>query len=78
MTRRADTIAAMSYTFMGRRVIVWSTVIGVVFAVIGLVLRPTNIDFAVGAFLLALGAFSLAGYGVLERLADRLPKRSKR
>ena len=78
MTRRTDNLATMSYTFMGRRVIVWSTVIGVVFAVVGLVLRPNNIDFAVGAFLLALGAFSLAGYGLLERLADRLPKRSKR
>jgi len=78
MTRRAGNIAGMGYSFMGRRVIVWSAVIGVVFAVIGLVLRPTNIDFAVGAFLLALGAFSLAGYGLLEGLADRLPNRSKR
>ncbi|ONI78355.1 hypothetical protein BWI15_02455 [Kribbella sp. ALI-6-A] len=62
---------------MGNRVIAWSTVIGVIFAVIGLVLRPVNIDFAVGAFLLALGGFGLAGYGLLERLVLRLPS-SKR
>ncbi|WP_432941577.1 hypothetical protein ACQPXM_33890 [Kribbella sp. CA-253562] len=68
----------MSYTFMGRRAIVWFSVIGVVFAVIGLVLRPVNIDFAVGAFLLAFGGFVLAGYGLLERLVDRIPSRSKR
>ncbi|WP_143465372.1 hypothetical protein [Kribbella sp. ALI-6-A] len=67
----------MSYTPMGNRVIAWSTVIGVIFAVIGLVLRPVNIDFAVGAFLLALGGFGLAGYGLLERLVLRLPS-SKR
>ncbi len=71
MTRRTDSIDAVNYTPMDRLIVVWSTVIGVIFTVIGLVLRPTNIDFAVGAFLLALGGFSLAGYGLLERLVSR-------
>lgn len=78
MTRRTASIAAMHYTPMGRRVIVWSTVIGVIFTVIGLVLRPVNIDIAVGAFLLALGGFGLAGYGLFERLVLRISSRSKR
>ncbi|MFC0622851.1 hypothetical protein [Kribbella deserti] len=65
----------MHYTPMGSRVIVWSAVIGLVFTVVGLVLRPVNIDFAVGAFLLALGGFGLAGYGLCERLVLRLSSR---
>ncbi|WP_148256794.1 hypothetical protein [Kribbella flavida] len=68
----------MRYTPMGRRTIAWFTVIGVIFTVIGLVLRPVNIDVAVGAFLLALGGFGLAGYGLFERLVDRIPSRSQR
>ncbi len=68
----------MHYTPMGRRTIVWSTVIGVIFTVVGLVLRPVNIDFAVGAFLLAFGGFGLAGYGLFERLVLRIPSRSQR
>jgi len=74
-TRRTDNIAAM-YTRMSGRTIAWFAVIGVIFAVIGLVLRPNNIDFAVGAFLLSLGGFGLAGYGLLERLVMLLPNSS--
>jgi hypothetical protein len=65
------------YEPMSRRLVVSFTLIGVVLAVAGLIARPVNITVAVILFLLAVGALGLAGYGVLDRLVDRL-KRSRR
>ena len=64
------------YEPMSRRTVVGSAIVGVVLAVVGLVLRPVQISAAVVAFLLAFLAFGLSGYGVLDRLVDRL-KRSR-
>jgi hypothetical protein len=61
----------MSYSQMSRRALTRFAVLGVVFTVIGLLLRPVNIDFAVGAFLLAVGLLGMAGYGLLERVVIR-------
>ncbi|GAA1610729.1 hypothetical protein [Kribbella karoonensis] len=54
---------------MSRRLVVTFALIGAVLAVGGLIARPLNISVAVVLFLVALGAFTLAGYGVLDRLA---------
>ncbi len=66
-----DSIAAMVYEPMSRRVVNRFAVTGIVLTVVGLLLRPLSIGAAVGAFLLAIGLFGLAGYGVLDRLVDR-------
>jgi hypothetical protein len=62
---------------MSRRTVAWFAVAGVVLTIAGLVLRPSYIDAAVVAFLLALGGFGLAGYGLLERLVDRWNRRRR-
>lgn len=67
----------MVYEPMSRRAVIRFAVTGVVLTVAGLLLRPVSIGAAVGAFLLAVGLFGLAGYGVLDRLVDRW-KRSRR
>ncbi|MFD7159803.1 hypothetical protein ACFV9C_34755 [Kribbella sp. NPDC059898] len=54
-----------------RRMILISTTVGVVLAVAGLIARLSNITVAVVLFLVALGAFTLAGYAALDRLAAR-------
>lgn len=61
----------MVYAPMSRRAVVRFVVVGVVLTVAGLLLRSVSIGVAVGAFLLAVGLFGLAGYGVLDRLVDR-------
>lgn len=66
----------MVYQPMGRRTVLWFAGIAVGSTVAGLLLRPVNIDLAVWAFLLAVGMYGLAGYGVLDRLVDRR-KRSR-
>jgi hypothetical protein len=66
----------MVYEPMSRRAVGWFAGIGVGSTVAGLLLRPVNIGVAVGAFLLAIGMYGLAGYGVLDRLVDRR-KRSR-
>jgi hypothetical protein len=65
------------YEPMSRRLVISFTVIGVVLAVAGLIARPQNISVAVVLFLAAVSVLGLAGYGVLDRLVDRV-KRSRR
>lgn len=72
-----DSIAAMVYEPMSRRAVVRFAATGVVLTVAGLLLRSVNIGVAVGAFLLAVSLFGLAGYGVLDRVVDR-QKRPRR
>ncbi|NIK62482.1 hypothetical protein [Kribbella shirazensis] len=67
----------MIYEPMSRRLVISFTVIGVVLAVAGLIARPQNISVAVVLFLAAVSVLGLAGYGVLDRLVDRV-KRSRR
>jgi hypothetical protein len=67
----------MVYEPMSRRAVFRFAVTGVVLTVAGLLLRSVNTGIAVGGFLLAVGLFGLAGYGVLDRLVDR-SKRSRR
>ena len=61
-------MADLSSDPMSRRTVSWFAGAGLVLTIVGLVLRPSYIDAAVVAFLLALGGFGLAGYGLLERL----------
>lgn len=66
----------MLYEPMGRRTAIVFAAIGVVAAVTGLLLRPVTVAAAVIAFLVALGSFGLAGYGLLERaIATRQRRR---
>ncbi|MEI8411227.1 MULTISPECIES: hypothetical protein [unclassified Kribbella] len=67
----------MVYEPMSRRAVVRFAVTGAVLTVAGLLLRSVSIGVAVGAFLLAVGLFGLAGYGMLDRLVDRR-KRARR
>jgi hypothetical protein len=67
----------MSYEPMTRRLVATFTLIGVLLSIGGLIARPSNITVAVILFLLALGMFSLAGYGLLDLLVDR-QKRTRR
>ncbi|PZF81599.1 hypothetical protein [Jiangella anatolica] len=59
------------YEPMSRRAITRFAVAGGVLTVAGLLLRPVALGAAVIVFLAALGAFGLAGYGVLDRVVDR-------
>ncbi|WP_327640077.1 hypothetical protein OHB24_17390 [Kribbella sp. NBC_00482] len=65
----------MSYEPMSRRLVISFAVIGVVLFVAGLIARPTNITVAVWLFLAAVGILGLSGYGVLDRLVNRLNRR---
>jgi hypothetical protein len=68
----------MMYEPMSRRAVCLFAVTAVVLTIAGLVLRPVNIGVAVVAFLLAVCLFGLAGYGVLERVVERVANRRKR
>ena len=64
------------YEPMSRRLVISFAVIGVALFVAGLIARPANITVAVWLFLAAVSVLGLAGYGVLDRLVNRL-KRSR-
>ncbi|WP_410789675.1 hypothetical protein [Kribbella sp. C-35] len=65
----------MSYEPMSRRLVISFAVIGVVLFVAGLIARPVNITVAVWLFLAAVSVLGLSGYGVLDRLVNRLNRR---
>lgn len=75
MSYPLGSIGVVSYEPMSRRLVISFAVIGVVLFVAGLIARPTNITVAVWLFLAAVGILGLSGYGVLDRLVDRLNRR---
>lgn len=60
---------------MSRRLVISFAVIGVILFVAGLIARPANITVAVWLFLAAVSVLGLSGYGVLDRLVDRMKRR---
>ncbi len=70
-----DSIGIVSYEPMSRRLVISFAVIGVILFVAGLIARPANITVAVWLFLAAVSVLGLSGYGVLDRLVDRMKRR---
>ncbi len=75
MSYPLDSIGIVSYEPMSRRLVISFAVIGVVLFVAGLIARPVNITVAVWLFLAAVSVLGLSGYGVLDRLVNRLNRR---
>jgi hypothetical protein len=65
---------------MNRAGVRWGRALGGVLVVVGLVLRPVAIDFAVGAFLAAFLCLGIAVYAWLDDVAESyaLRRRARR